>query len=109
MAEFDVVAAVSRTLEERLTAGLLELGGTTPPHAQVHDLVEEPATDPATLTLFLYDIVQDPSVRNRPASTRVVNDQAPATAARKTRAAASLSTCVPLRRSGSRRRSRPTT
>ncbi len=33
--------------------------------AVLHDLAQEPPRDPARVTLFLYDIVEDSSVRNR--------------------------------------------
>lgn len=74
MADFDVIAAVSQTLEARLTAGLAGLGGNPAPTAQLHDLVP-PLPAAPTLTVFLYDIVQDPTVRNRPPTVRVVGGQ----------------------------------
>jgi hypothetical protein len=38
-----------------------------PPIARVHDLLGNIPTDPPILTLFLYEIVEDPFVKNRPA------------------------------------------
>jgi hypothetical protein len=67
-----VISAVSETLELRLTAGLSTLG-PPPPTARLHDLVTPVTSDPPTVTLFLYQIVEDPSVRNRPKTTRIVN------------------------------------
>jgi hypothetical protein len=72
MASSDVIAAVSETLESRLTAGLSTLG-PPPPIARLHDLVTPVTSDPPTVTLFLYQIVEDPSVRNRSKTTRIVN------------------------------------
>src|SRR3954469_24128665 len=72
MANSDVISAVSETLESRLTAGLSTLG-TPPPTARLHDLATPVTSDPPTVTLFLYQIVEDPSVRNPPKTTRIVN------------------------------------
>jgi hypothetical protein len=72
MANSDVISAVSETLEQRLTAGLSTLG-PPPPIARLHDLVTPVTSDPPTVTLFLYQIVEDPSVRNRVRTTRVAN------------------------------------
>jgi hypothetical protein len=73
MANSDVISAVSETLESRLTAGLSTLGTLLPPIARLHDLVTAVTSDPPTVTLFLYQIVEDPSVRNRSKTTRVVD------------------------------------
>jgi len=67
-----VISAVSETLEARLAAGLSTLGAPAPT-AQLHNLVTPVTSDPPTVTLFLYEIVEDPSVRNRAKTTRVVN------------------------------------
>jgi hypothetical protein len=72
VANADVISAVSETLEARLTAALSTLGNP-PPTAQLHDLVTDVPTDPPTITLFLYQVLEDHSVRNRPRPTRVVN------------------------------------
>ena len=72
MANADVISAVSKTLEERLTAGLSTLG-VPPPTAQLHDLATAVPTDPPVVTLFLYQVVEDMTVRNRPRTSRVVN------------------------------------
>ena len=72
MANADVISAVSETLEARLTAGLSTLGNP-PPTAQLHDLVTDVPTDPPTVTLFLYQVLEDRTVRNRPKTSRIVN------------------------------------
>ncbi|MEA2492353.1 MAG: hypothetical protein QOJ29_264, partial [Thermoleophilaceae bacterium] len=74
MANSDVISAVSETLESRLSAGLSTLG-PPPPTARLHDLVTPVTSDPPTVTLFLYQIVEDPTVRNRAKTTRVVNGE----------------------------------
>lgn len=71
MAGSDVLVAVSETLQNRLTAGLSTLGPPVPV-AEVHDLASVPSNTPPRATLFLYDVVEEPTVRNRPKSTRLV-------------------------------------
>jgi hypothetical protein len=71
VASSDVLVAVSETLQNRLTAGLSTLGPPVPV-AEVHDLASLPSSAPPRATLFLYDVVQEPTVRNRPKSTRLV-------------------------------------
>jgi len=72
VANSDVISAVSETLEARLTAGLSALGNPAPT-AQLHDLVTAVPSDPPTVTLFLYQVIEDCSVRNRAKTTRIVN------------------------------------
>lgn len=72
MANADVISAVSETLEARLTAALSTLGNP-PPTAQLHDLVTDVPTDPPTVTLFLYQVLEDRTVRNRPKLSQIVN------------------------------------
>lgn len=69
-----MISAVSTTLESRLTAGLSTLQPLTPT-AQLHDLVTPVTEDPPTVTLFLYQILEDASVRNRAKTTRVVGGE----------------------------------
>lgn len=71
MASSDVLVAVSETLQNRLTAGLSTLGPPVPV-AEMHDLATPPSNAPPRATLFLYDVVEEPTVRNRPRSTRLV-------------------------------------
>jgi hypothetical protein len=66
MPDFSVIADVSRTLESVLTTGLSTLAPPPPPVAEVHDLQGPISTNPARLTLFLFEVVEDASQRNRP-------------------------------------------
>ena len=66
MADSDVIGDVSTALERLLTSAMSTLTPPPAPIAQVHDLSGVIPTAPALLTLFLYEIAQDPSVRNRP-------------------------------------------
>jgi hypothetical protein len=69
VADFDVIAAVSETLQDLVTAGLQTISPITPPTAQVVDLLQPFQTPTqAKVTLFLYEITEDPSARNRPHS-----------------------------------------
>ena len=64
---FRVIADVSRTLEAFITNGLSVLVPPPAPGAEVHDLAPGVIpTNPARLTLFLFEVVEDPSMRNRP-------------------------------------------
>ena len=72
MPDFNVIADVSLTLENVLTDSLSILQPAPPPIAQVHDLVITPSQAPPTLTLFLFDIAEDPSARNRARTRDVV-------------------------------------
>lgn len=66
MPDFSVIADVSRTLETFLTDGLSTLVPPPAPVAEVHDLQGTISTNPARLTLFLFEVVEDSSQRNRP-------------------------------------------
>ena len=66
MPDFSVISDVSRTLETVITAGLSTLTPLPPPIAEVHDLQGTISTNPARLTLFLFEVVEDASQRNRP-------------------------------------------
>jgi hypothetical protein len=66
MGDFGVIADVSNTIVTALTQALRSLGGEQPPIAVLHDLVDTPTTPPPTLTVFLYEIAEDPASRNRP-------------------------------------------
>jgi hypothetical protein len=65
MADFGVIAAVSETLQTVLTNALSTLEPPPPPIAQVHDLQGNIPTNPAQLTIFLFEAGEDPSARNR--------------------------------------------
>jgi hypothetical protein len=63
-----VIADVSDTLRAHLSSSLAPLGAV----AELHDLQGNIATNPARLTLFLYEASEDPSARNRPRVRAVV-------------------------------------
>jgi Pvc16 N-terminal domain len=64
MADYPVIGDVSETLRSVLAAGLASL--TPPPAVEVHDLQGTIPTSPAHVTICLYDVVEDPSAKNRP-------------------------------------------
>jgi len=68
MADYPVIDDVSETLRAVLAAGLTSL--TPPPTVQVHDLQGPIATTPAHVTIYLYDVAEDPSAKNRPRRKR---------------------------------------
>ena len=65
MPDHSVIADVSETLRRVLTDGFVILGGVPPPVAEVHDLSGLIPTNPARLTLFLFDVAEDVTMRNR--------------------------------------------
>ena len=64
MASFNVIADVSTTLQVVLHDALVPLDPNF--FVEVSDLQGNITTAPLHLTLFLYEIVEDPSARNRP-------------------------------------------
>ena len=64
MPDYSVIADVSRTLRGVLTDALSTL--VPVPNVELHDLRGPIADIPARLTIFLYDVVEDMSARNRP-------------------------------------------
>ncbi|EOD67832.1 DUF4255 domain-containing protein [Amycolatopsis vancoresmycina] len=66
MGDFGVIADVSTTIVTALTTALRSLGGEQPPIAVLHDLSEPVTPPPPMLTVFLYEIAEDPASRNRP-------------------------------------------
>ncbi|WP_428268700.1 DUF4255 domain-containing protein [Haliangium sp.] len=67
MPDFDVVADVSETLRSVVTAGLSTLMPPPAPTAEVVDLLRPvQSSSSAKVTIFLYEIAEDPSARNRP-------------------------------------------
>jgi hypothetical protein len=64
--DYAVIGDVSATLTATLTDALSVIVPVPPPIAQVHDLVGNVSMDPPTLTVFLYEIVEDATVKNRP-------------------------------------------
>jgi len=66
MGDFGVIADVSTIIVTTLTEALRDLSPTGPPVAELNDLSETVPTNPAKLTVFLYEIAEDPTSRNRP-------------------------------------------
>lgn len=64
MPDYSVIADVSDTLRSVLTDAFTTLG-PTPPIAEVHDLSGVISTNPARLTIFLFEVVEDGTLRNR--------------------------------------------
>jgi hypothetical protein len=62
----DVISDVSTVLEQLLTDAMRTLTAPPPPIARLHDLIGTIPTAPPLLTLFLYEVCEDPSMRNRP-------------------------------------------
>jgi uncharacterized protein DUF4255 len=65
MGDFGVVADVSTIVVDRLNRALAGLG-TEPVVAELHDLSEDVQVNVPKLTVFLYEIAEDPTSRNRP-------------------------------------------
>src|SRR5882672_8737184 len=63
MADYPVIGDVSETLRFVLNAGLSTL--VPPPTVEVHDLQGTIPTAPAHVTICLYDVIEDPSAKNR--------------------------------------------
>jgi hypothetical protein len=66
MAGYTTVARVSRALQQLLTDALASVDPTNPPIAQLHNLKPPPGGQPPVLTVFLYEITEDATQRNRP-------------------------------------------
>ncbi|MFI1888532.1 DUF4255 domain-containing protein [Streptomyces jumonjinensis] len=66
MGDFGVIADVSTVMVETLTQALRGLSQVDPPVAELNDLSETVQTPPPKLTVFLYDIAEHPTSRNRP-------------------------------------------
>lgn len=78
MPDYNVIADVSTTLQTVLTSAYAPLAPGAPPVAEISDLQGTITTNPARMTLFLFETVEDPSARNRPKVR--VPPTAPATA-----------------------------
>jgi hypothetical protein len=76
--DYTVIADVSSTLQSVLTAAYTPLDPMAPPVAEISDLQGNISTNPASMTLFLFETVEDPYSRNR-AKIRVVPTPPPAT------------------------------
>lgn len=66
MADYSVIADVSMTLQSVLTKAFQPLDPVSPPVAEISDLAGNISTSPARLTIFLFETVEDASMRNRP-------------------------------------------
>lgn len=66
MPGFSVIADVSETLVAAIDAALVALDPTNPPRAMMHDFAGTISTNPPTMVLFLYEVSQEPTTRNRP-------------------------------------------
>ena len=71
MADSSVIADVSATLEVLLTTAFSTLN-PGPPVAEVHDLTGAISTAPARMTIFLFDVIEDPTVRNQKQPRQIV-------------------------------------
>jgi Pvc16 N-terminal domain len=65
LSDFTAIERVSRALQRVLTDALVAVDGAIPPVAQLDNLQPPPGGQPPVLTLFLYEIVEDHSLRNR--------------------------------------------
>jgi hypothetical protein len=65
VADFTIVERVSRALQRMLTGALAAVDGAEPPVARLDNMQNPPGGHPPVLTLFLYEINEDFSVRNR--------------------------------------------
>jgi hypothetical protein len=64
--DYGVIADVSSTLQTVLTNALAPLDPAAPPVAEISDLQGTISTNPARITLFLFETVEDASAKNRP-------------------------------------------
>jgi len=66
MPGYSVIADVSKTMVAAINAALVALDPLNPPLAVIHDFVGTISTNPPSMVLFLYEVAQDPTTRNRP-------------------------------------------
>jgi Pvc16 N-terminal domain len=64
--DYSVIADVSSTLQTVLTSAFQVLDNVSPPVAEISDLQGSISTNPARVTIFLFETVEDPSAKNRP-------------------------------------------
>lgn len=62
---YTAIEAVSRALQRVLTDALATVDGAIPPVALLHNLTPPPGGQPPVLTLFLYEVTEDCTMRNR--------------------------------------------
>ncbi|MEX3788825.1 DUF4255 domain-containing protein [Paraburkholderia sp. BR14374] len=68
MSDYGVIADVSLTLQSVLNQALAPLDPAAPPVAEISDLQGGISTNPARMTIFLFESVEDASAKNRPRS-----------------------------------------
>lgn len=71
MSQFPAIALVTDALERFLTQSMQDVGLNIP--ARKHMLQPPPAANQPMLTLFLYDVAEDPSLRNASSTKIEVN------------------------------------
>jgi hypothetical protein len=71
MAGFAAVGDASTTLKNLVEAGVAVLG-VGAPLVELNDLADPIGTTPSRVTIFLYDLAEDASVRNAPATRELV-------------------------------------
>src|SRR5688572_27160439 len=74
MADYTVVGDVSTIIVERLRGAFAALQ-PVPPVVELNDLSDAVPASVSKLTVFLYDISEDPASRNRPPVLSVPPDQ----------------------------------
>ena len=72
MPDSAVIADVSSTMQSVLTNAFRILLPAPTPVAEIHDLQGTISTAPARMTIFLFEVVEDASLRNRPPRRSVV-------------------------------------
>lgn len=70
MAGFAALGDASTTLMNLISGAMAALG--TPPTVELNDLTDPIATTPSRVTIFLYEVAEDPTVRNAPAIRETV-------------------------------------
>lgn len=71
MAGFASLGDASLTLRDLIDAGMPALGGGAPT-VELNDLTDSITTSPSRVTIFLYEITEDATVRNAPATREIV-------------------------------------
>ena len=66
MPDTAAIADVSATLRAVLTDAFGSMLPAPPPIAEIHNLEGTVPTSPARMTVFLFEAIEDPTVRNRP-------------------------------------------
>ena len=66
MPGYSVIADTTETLQAAIDAALVVLDPGNPPRAVIDDFADDIPTNPPSMVLYLYEILQDPATRNRP-------------------------------------------